>query len=410
MERPFPAYRGSDPYVFVSYSHADMDVVFPEIVWIHEAGVPLWYDEGIGAGASWRDEVANALADCTTFVYFVTPNAAKSDHCLQELNFALSKNRKVLTIHLERTELNIGLEMTLGDRQAIIRWDFNENRYREKVLEGFKLHRSNATETGGTTTEAGASARLPTRGPALLVAPFRHVGTHEFSQSLAESLPGAIANGLARFEEHTIIDPTAVSSRTSAESIRTTAQALGASWVLDGQVQTAGGKVRVIAHIAEVDTGVRTWSQTFDRLAEDVFEVEDELVAIIVSTTGEAVHEMTSDALAGKPQSAWNGFDYVLRGIELLHHIDPEENVAARRCFDTAIELEPAIPLALICRCWTYYFEIAMGWPTSRDDGLAYCIATIRKLFVKNDRSRHGHRLISRCMHNAGQHVEALKH
>ena len=30
MERPFPAYDGDEPYVFVCYSHEDPEIVYPE--------------------------------------------------------------------------------------------------------------------------------------------------------------------------------------------------------------------------------------------------------------------------------------------------------------------------------------------------------------------------------------------
>ena len=52
MERPFPAYKGDDSYIFVSYAHADADEVYPEITWLKEAGINIWYDEGISAGHS----------------------------------------------------------------------------------------------------------------------------------------------------------------------------------------------------------------------------------------------------------------------------------------------------------------------------------------------------------------------
>jgi hypothetical protein len=44
---PFEAYKGTDPYVFVSYAHKDLDKVFPIISEFHKAGFPIWYDEGI---------------------------------------------------------------------------------------------------------------------------------------------------------------------------------------------------------------------------------------------------------------------------------------------------------------------------------------------------------------------------
>ena len=43
MERPFPAYKGGKPYIFVSYAHEDSEVVFPEIQWLKDQGFNLWY-------------------------------------------------------------------------------------------------------------------------------------------------------------------------------------------------------------------------------------------------------------------------------------------------------------------------------------------------------------------------------
>ncbi len=36
MERPFQAYKGEDPYIFVSYAHADAALVYPELVRLKE--------------------------------------------------------------------------------------------------------------------------------------------------------------------------------------------------------------------------------------------------------------------------------------------------------------------------------------------------------------------------------------
>lgn len=48
---PFAASSGSDPYVFVSYSHQDSEKVFPIIKQLHEKGYRIWYDEGIDPGS-----------------------------------------------------------------------------------------------------------------------------------------------------------------------------------------------------------------------------------------------------------------------------------------------------------------------------------------------------------------------
>ena len=44
MDAPLLAYQGDEPYVFVCYAHDDEGVVYPEIAWLHEQGINLWYD------------------------------------------------------------------------------------------------------------------------------------------------------------------------------------------------------------------------------------------------------------------------------------------------------------------------------------------------------------------------------
>ena len=59
MDRPFPAYKGDDPYVFVCYSHADSDLVYPELMWLKKRSCNIWYDEGITPGEEWTEELGS---------------------------------------------------------------------------------------------------------------------------------------------------------------------------------------------------------------------------------------------------------------------------------------------------------------------------------------------------------------
>jgi len=88
MDRPFPAYQGDEPYIFVSYSHEDSDIVFPGIQRLRDQGFNIWYDEGISPGASWREELAESILGCDLFIILVSPQSANSDNCLKEVNYA----------------------------------------------------------------------------------------------------------------------------------------------------------------------------------------------------------------------------------------------------------------------------------------------------------------------------------
>lgn len=69
LERPFSAYSGDKPYIFVSYAHMDSKFVFPEIKRFHQEGYPIWYDQGLTPGQEWDDEVAEALLGSSLLVF-----------------------------------------------------------------------------------------------------------------------------------------------------------------------------------------------------------------------------------------------------------------------------------------------------------------------------------------------------
>ena len=134
---PYPAYRGKDPYIFISYAHRDSEKVFAEIRRFNEAGFNVWYDEGIAPGNEWTDEIADALADCAVFVVMLTPVSASRENVMNEINFALDEKKPFLAIHLEETELKRGLKLQIGTKQAILKYNMSEEEYEYKFTEAF---------------------------------------------------------------------------------------------------------------------------------------------------------------------------------------------------------------------------------------------------------------------------------
>ena len=130
---PFEAYNGEDPYLFISYSHQDAHLVYPEICLLNDAGYNIWYDEGVAASNEWPEEIANAVLGCSVFLCFITPRATDSVNCRNEINLALNEKKPFLAIHLEDTELPPGLRLRMGDLQAILKNKIPQARYFSKV-------------------------------------------------------------------------------------------------------------------------------------------------------------------------------------------------------------------------------------------------------------------------------------
>ena len=117
LKTPFRAYKGDNPYIFVSYAHVDANRVFPEIVRFHNQGYDLWYDQGISPGSEWPEEIEEALEKSSLFVVFLSSHAVESRNVRNEINFALKRNKPFIAIFLEETDLKYGLELSMGSIQ-----------------------------------------------------------------------------------------------------------------------------------------------------------------------------------------------------------------------------------------------------------------------------------------------------
>ncbi|MFX0135353.1 MAG: leucine-rich repeat domain-containing protein, partial [Candidatus Hodarchaeota archaeon] len=135
---PFAAYKGNDPYIFVSYSHKDKIFVYPEIELLHSEGFHIWYDEGIPLSKSWHDEVAKAVKNCTCFIVFISDNSIQSKFVENEINYALKYNKHTIPIYIEDTILPDGLEMQLITIQGIYKHQMDEIQYYEKIHSDLK--------------------------------------------------------------------------------------------------------------------------------------------------------------------------------------------------------------------------------------------------------------------------------
>lgn len=135
LKKPFEAYRGDGPYVFVSYSHKDTEAVFIELVRLKKLGFNVWFDEGLSPGSRWSDELAERIANSALFLYYVTPRSAASTNCQDEAIFVLEAGNPFLAVHLDETELPPGLQLRMGPRQAILRFDLEPEVYQNKLYE-----------------------------------------------------------------------------------------------------------------------------------------------------------------------------------------------------------------------------------------------------------------------------------
>jgi TolB-like protein/DNA-binding winged helix-turn-helix (wHTH) protein/Tfp pilus assembly protein PilF len=133
-EPSLTAYRGDAPFVFVSYSHADQELVRGELTRLTDAGFNVWFDRSLSPGSRWTDELAERISEASLFLFFVSPNSVASENCRNELQFALGRGSDVLAVHLVPTELPMGIELELGARQAILKYEHPDEEYHRRLI------------------------------------------------------------------------------------------------------------------------------------------------------------------------------------------------------------------------------------------------------------------------------------
>lgn len=164
MDKPFPAYDGDEPYVFVCYAHDDSKIVFPEILWLRDQGVNIWYDEGISPGAEFPEKLGNAILGASLILFYVSPSSVNSRHCRDEVYFGIDHGKPILASHLTETIMPAGLALSTGTTQALMRHEIREKDYRRKLLAGIsKLSASQDSVDHVSITSDTSAPAFPLR-------------------------------------------------------------------------------------------------------------------------------------------------------------------------------------------------------------------------------------------------------
>jgi adenylate cyclase len=182
--------------------------------------------------------------------------------------------------------------------------------------------------------------------PAVAVLPFANLSGDSGQQYFSDGITEDIITELSRWRQLTVL------SRNSSFRYRDTpidvtrvGRELGVDYVVEGSVRKAGNELRVTAQLVDTASGGHLWAERYDRNAEDIFAVQDDVVRTIVGTLVGRVQAAGAELAKRKPPASLAAYDCVLRGLALPWG-DPQADAEARRLYEKAIALDPAYGLA----------------------------------------------------------------
>ena len=190
-------------------------------------------------------------------------------------------------------------------------------------------------------SEALPAAAEPSAAPRLsiVVLPFVNLSNDPEQQYFADGVTGDLITDLSRIPDMLVISRnTAFSYRSKPVDTRQIGRELGVRYVLEGEVQRSGNRVRVTAQLIDAETDTHLWAERFDGDAGDLFVLQDEIThRIAVALDLELV-----DAAATGPFERPDTRDYILRGrAARLKPPSRENRTEAVQQFEQALALDP---------------------------------------------------------------------
>ena len=219
-----------------------------------------------------------------------------------------------------------------------------------------------------------------------------------FSDGITEDL----ITELSRFHELFVIARnTTFTYKGKAVNVEQVGKELGVRYVLEGSIRKSGNRVRINAQLIDANTGGHVWAERYDRVLEDIFELQDELTRQMVGTLGVQLEQVELEQSMRKPTDDLMAYDYVLRSLKWWHTTAPADHARGRDLLEKAVELDPNYAQAHAHLANAYVNEFVFGF-NPRPDPLGRATAEAKRAVELDPSYAFAHYILSRCYYYGG--------
>jgi adenylate cyclase len=247
--------------------------------------------------------------------------------------------------------------------------------------------------------------------PSIAVLPFTNMSGDPEQEYFSDGITEDIITELSKFHELFVIARnSSFVYRDRGVDVRQVGRQLGVRHILEGSVRKAGSRVRVTAQLVDATTGDHLWAERYDRDLGDIFAVQDEVTQTIVATLTERLKYVIAERAKRKPPAELEAYEYVLRGRELFHRWNSEDNHKARDMFVAAVELDPNYGVAHAYLAMTHYADWIGGWSRTPDETLERFFDLSEQSLGLDDADATSHDAVALAYLYRHQHDEARFH
>jgi adenylate cyclase len=203
--------------------------------------------------------------------------------------------------------------------------------------------------------------------PSIAVLPFQNMSGDPAQEYFADGMVEDIITALSRFKSLFVIARnTSFTYKGKPVNIKQVGRELGVRYVLEGSVRKAADRLRITGQLIEAATNNHLWADKFDGKLEDVFELQDKVVANVVGSMAPTLEMAEIQRANQKPTEQLDCYDFYLRGLSKARALQPAHE--ARELFARAIEKDKNFGPAYAMAAWSILLEQSVtGRPVSSE-------------------------------------------
>jgi adenylate cyclase len=206
-----------------------------------------------------------------------------------------------------------------------------------------------------TVTNPQGPPNVPAQSPeptapekSIAVLPFENRSSEKENEYFADGVQDEILSDLARIGDLKVISRSSVMQYKSGvpRNLREIAPALGVTYILEGSVQRADGKVRVTAQLIDARTDRHLWAEHYDRNLADVFAIQSEIAERIAGQLKARLSDSEKAAILERPTADLQAYELYLRARKKREEtVSPStimaENEEVIRLLNDAVARDP---------------------------------------------------------------------
>lgn len=173
----------------------------------------------------------------------------------------------------------------------------------------------------------------------IVVLPFASLSADEGQRYFADAITEDLTTDLSRLANALVISAsTARTYEGKPADVKRIGRELGVKYVLEGSIERSNDRVRINAQLIDAEADAHLWADRFDRSADDLFALEDEIIGRIAW----ALNVELVRAEAERPTEHADALNDIFRGRALLWRPQSRENYAeAVSVFERALAIDP---------------------------------------------------------------------